>query len=103
MAKEIIKKTQTDIDVKKKAVKLVISHLKKKVPNEFVGYENLREWVSTIEKLLEKQEFIVKEYIEIRRDLNDVIERTVDEEMRFKLRDSWFSLGKALDKKVKQK
>jgi len=28
----------------------------------------------------------------MRRELNDIIERIMDEEMRFKLRDSWYSL-----------
>ncbi|MCX8129377.1 MAG: hypothetical protein N3I35_04660 [Clostridia bacterium] len=101
MAKESIKKLQTDSDVKRKAVKLVISHLKKKVPNEFVGSDHLEEWVGEMEKVLENPEFNLKDYIQMRKNLNDVIERTLDEEIRFKLRDSWYSLGKALDKKVK--
>ena len=104
MAKETAKKVQTDIDVKRKAVKLVIAHLKKKLPEEeFIGSEHITDWIADIEKLLEKQEFNMIEFIEMRHNLNDVIERTVDEEMRFRLRDSWYSLGKALDKKVKQK
>lgn len=104
MAKETAKKVQTDIDVKRKAVKLVIAHLKKKLPEEqFIGSEHITDWIADIEKLLEKQEFNMIEFIEMRHNLNDVIERTVDEEIRFKLRDSWYSLGKALDKKVKQK
>jgi hypothetical protein len=37
----------------------------------------------------------------MRRALNDIIERTLEEEMRFKLRDSWYSMGKALDKKAR--
>jgi hypothetical protein len=45
----------------------------------------------------------MKEYIEMRKSFTDVIESSPDEEIRFKLRDSWFSMGKALDKKVKQK
>lgn len=99
-----VKKVLTDIDVKRKAVKLVVAHLRKKLPEtEFIGLENITSWISDIEKLLEKQEFNMIEYIEMRRNLNDVIERTIDEELRFRLRDSWYSLGKALDKKVKQK
>ena len=39
----------------------------------------------------------------MRRKLNDVIERTLDEEMRFKIRDSWYSMGRALDKKAKRR
>ena len=102
--KKTVKKVQTDIDVKRKAVKLVVAHLRKKLPEtEFIGMDHITSWISDIEMLLEKQEFNMIEYIEMRRNLNDVIERTIDEEMRFKLRDSWYSLGKALDKKVKQK
>ncbi len=102
--KKTEKKVQTDIDVKRKAVKLVVAHLKKKLPEtEFIGMDHIMGWIDEIEKLLEKQEFNMIEYIQVRRNLNDVIERTVDEEIRFKLRDSWYSLGKALDKKVKQK
>ena len=103
MAKGVAKKVQTDIDVKRKAVKLVIAHLKNKITGEFIGSDHINDWISDMEKLLEKPEFVMIEYHEMRRNLNDVIERTVDEEMRFKLRDSWYSLGKALDKKVKQK
>ena len=102
MPREAAKKIQTDIDVKRKAVKLVISHLKKKVTKEFVGSDHVAEWIAEFEKLLAKPEFNIVEYITMRRNLNDVIERTIDEETRFKLRDSWYSLGKALDKKVKQ-
>lgn len=103
MAKDVVKKVITDIDVKRKAVKLVIVHLKKKIALEFIGKEHANEWITDMEKLLEKQDFAIREYIEMRKNLNDVIERTPDEEIRFKLRDSWYSLGKALDKKVKQK
>jgi hypothetical protein len=103
MAKEMVKKVQTDVDVKRKAIKLVIAHLKKKITGEFIGSEHITDWIADMEKLLEKPEFDIHEYHEMRRNLNDVIERTLDEEMRFKLRDSWYSLGKAMDKKVKQK
>jgi hypothetical protein len=101
MAKETVKKTVTDVDIKRKAVKLVIVHLKKKVSKEFLGSEHINQWVTDMEKLLEKPEFNIVEYIDMRKQLNDLIERTLDEEIRFKLRDSWYSFGKALDKKVK--
>ncbi|NLD48303.1 MAG: hypothetical protein GX660_14100 [Clostridiaceae bacterium] len=97
----IQKKIQTDADVKKKAVKLVISHLKKKITRDFVGSEHVSEWVEDMEKILVKDDFDLVEYVMMRKSLNDVIERTLDEEMRFKLRDSWYSFGRALDKKVK--
>lgn len=96
------KKIQTDVDVKKKATKLVISHLKKKAAKDFVGSEHVREWIEEMEKILAKEDFNLIEYVQMRKSLNDVIERTVDEEMRFKIRDSWYSLGRALDKKVKK-
>jgi len=104
MPKGTAKKVQTDTDVKRKAVKLVVAHMKKKIASfNFIGSEHVLEWIDEMEKLLEKPEFTVLEYIQMRRSLNDVIERTMDEPVRFKLRDSWYSLGKALDKKVKQK
>lgn len=93
---------QTDVDVKRKATKLVVTHLGKKIPEDFIGTELIHEWISKMEELLKKEEFELKEYIELRKDLNDIIERTMDEELRFKLRDSWYSLGKALDKKAKK-
>ena len=103
MAKETIKKEVTDADVKRKAVKLVVSHLVKKLPEDnFIGSENILNWIASFEELLEKPEFVVSEYFEMRRELNDIIERTMDEELRFKFRDSWYSLGKALDKKAKK-
>jgi len=102
MAGRAAKKVQTDIDVKRKAVKLVIIHLKKKIPDDFLGSEHINGWIAEMEALMEKPDFNMIEYIAMRKSLNDVIERTVDEEIRFKLRDSWYSLGKALDKKVKR-
>ena len=103
MPKTVAKKELTDFDVKRKAVKLVISHLKKKLPKEgFDGSEGIVNWILEFEDMLEKPEFIMTEYYGMRRELNDLIERTVDDELRNKLRDSWFSLGKALDKKVKR-
>lgn len=102
MPKEMVKREITDADVKRKAVKLVVSHLVKKLPEEnFIGSDNILSWIARFEELLEKQEFVASEYYDMRRELNDIIERTVDEDLRFRFRDSWFSLGKALDKKVK--
>jgi len=102
MAKTTVRKEQTDADVKKKAVKLVITHLKKKIPEDYSGGAHIFEWIAEMDKLLEKEEFDMVEYLNMRKSLNDVIERTLDEEIRFKLRDSWYSFGKALDKKVKR-
>ena len=97
------RKELTDADVKKKAVKLVIVHLRKKLPQDtFVGSAGILDWIAQFEEQLEQPEFDVAACYDLRRELNDIIERTVDEELRFKLRDSWYSLGKALDKKVKK-
>lgn len=102
--KKPVKKVQTDNDVKRKAVKLVVAHLKKKLPEEeFIAKDHITNWIGEMEELLLKEDFTLIEYIHMRRNLNDVIERTVDEELRYKMRDSWYSLGKALDKKVKQR
>ena len=95
------KKIMTDAEVKRKAVKLVICHMKRKVPQEFFGAEHINEWILEMDKLLDNSEFNLVEYIQMRRSLNDLIERTLDENIRFKLRDSWYSFGRALDKKVK--
>jgi hypothetical protein len=104
MAKQAAKKVQTDVDVKRKAVKLVIAHLKKKAASvKFIGSEHINDWITEMEALLEKEEFNMLDYIHMRKSLNDIIERTSSEELRFKFRDSWYSLGKALDKKVKQR
>lgn len=94
-------RVQTDIEIKRKAVKLVIVHLKKKLSHEFVGSDHVEEWLGNMDALLQKEEFNVRDYFEMRKSLNDVIESTLDEDIRFKLRDSWYSLGKALDKKAK--
>ena len=102
--KKPVKKVQTDNDVKRKAAKLVVAHLKKKLPEgDFIGKDHITNWIGEMEELLLKEEFVLIEYIQMRRSLNDVIERIVDEEIRFKMRDSWYSLGKAYDKKVKRK
>lgn len=96
------KKVQTDEDVKRKAVKLVVSHMKKKVSKEFIGSGHINKWIEEMEELLKEPEFEFAEYVQMRKELNGVIERIFDEEMRFKLRDSWYSLGRALDKKAKR-
>jgi hypothetical protein len=81
----------------------VITHLKKKVANEYMGKEHIDKWIAEMDEVLDKPEFDIVEYYEMRRKLNDVIERTLDEEMRFKIRDSWYSMGRALDKKAKRR
>lgn len=102
MSKAEGKKPQTDNDVKKKAVKHVISHLKKKIPeDEFSAKESLNDWITKIEEILKQDEVALSEYVEKRKELNEIIERVIDDEFRFKLRDSWYSLGKAMYKKAK--
>ena len=103
MEKKTTKKILTDADIKRKAVKLVVVHIRKKTAKDFLGREYVENWADEMAELLKKTDFNIKEYVEMRRKLNDIIERILDEEMRFKLRDSWYSFGKALDKKVKQK
>jgi len=101
MSQKQIKNMQTDTDVKRKAIKQVVAHIKKKITSEYVGSEHIKEWLIQIEEIIAKDEFNIRDYILARKSLNDIIERTLDEEMRYKLRDSWFSLGKALEKKAK--
>lgn len=101
MSQKQIKKIQTDTDVKRKAIKQVVAHIRKKITAEYIGSEHLQEWLLQIDEIIKKEEFNIKDYISARKSLNDIIERTLDEEMRFKLRDSWCSLGKALEKKAK--
>lgn len=90
-----------ELDIKKKAVKLVVAHLKKKVSKEYMGIEYLIDWLDEMDELLKREDFDLKEYYSMRKQLNSVIESTLDEEMRGKIRNSWHSFGKALDKKVK--
>ncbi len=95
-----MEKNLDELDVKRKAVKLVIAHLKKKVSKEYLGIEYLVNWLDEMDELLKKEDFDIKEYYAMRRELNSVVESTLDEEMRGKIRNSWQSFGKALDKKV---
>lgn len=97
------KKAMTDADVKKKGVKLVVAHIRKKIDREFDGQEHVFAWLEEMDQVLAKEGFEKLEYIEMRKQFNDVIERTLDGEMRNKFRDSWYSFGKALDKKVKKR
>lgn len=98
MAREII-----DNDIKRKAVKLVVAHIKKKLPDNFEGNTALDQWLINIDELLLKEEFKINEYYEMRTELNDVVDSLIEDELRFKLRDSWYSFGKALEKKKKPK
>ena len=95
-----LEKQMEDNEVKKKAIKLVIAHLKRKVSKEYMGIEYLAAWLEEMDELLKAEEFDIREYHRMRRQLNSVIESTLDEEMRTKLRNSWYSFGKALEKKA---
>lgn len=98
MAREI-----TDNDIKRKAVKLVVAHIKKKLPDDFEGNTALDQWLINMDELLLKEDFKINEYYEMRTELNDVVDSLIDDELRFRLRDSWYSFGKALEKKKKPK
>lgn len=98
MAREI-----TDNDIKRKAVKLVVAHIRKKLPDNFDGNAALDKWLVDMDELLLKDEFKINEYYEMRNELNDVVDSLIDDELRFRLRDSWYSFGKALEKKKKPK
>lgn len=91
----------TDAEVRHKAVRLVVAHLKKKVTGDFPGIEYLAAWLDDMDALLADETFDIREYHRMRRELNSVIESTLDETMRTSLRNSWFSMGKALEKRAK--
>ncbi len=98
------KKIQNDNYAKKKAVKLVVLHIRKKLEEggeEAAGFEK---WLEDMEALLSKdtEEFEIVDYYDMRRQLNDHIDCIYDVNLRYKLRDSWISFGKALDKKAKK-
>lgn len=90
-------------DKKKKAIKMIIVHIKKKISTEFVGSENIKQWVVQMDELLANKEFNVTDYVIMRKRLNDIIDSILDEDIRYKLRDSWYSFGKALEKKIVSK
>ncbi len=49
----------------------------------------------------EESEFNLSEYFDMRSELNSVIEGGLEGDMKFRIRDSWYSFGKALNKKLK--
>ena len=101
MNEDNLRENITDDDVKRKALKSVVMHMRKKLPEDFENLEHFNEWADEVDGLLEKTEFDKASFYVARKKLNDIIERTLDGDTRIKLRDSWFSMGKALDKKVK--
>lgn len=94
------KKEITDFVLQKKSVKLIILHMRRKIDGDIIGINHVNEWLEDMNQLLAKEEYVRTEYLEMRKKLNEAIERVMDVEMRSKLRNSWYSYGKALDKKV---
>lgn len=91
----------SEAEVRHKAVRLVVAHMKKKVTGDFPGIEYLAAWLDEMDALTASEDFDIREYHRMRRELNSVIESTLDEPMRTSLRNSWYSMGKALEKKAK--
>ncbi|MBE7058783.1 MAG: hypothetical protein E7387_06750 [Ruminococcaceae bacterium] len=94
------KKEMTDADLQKKSVKLVVMHLKKKVDPDAAGIDRVLAWLGEMEDLLEKDGFDRVVYMNMRKQLYEAIEWVFDVDLRHKLRNSWYSYGKAMDKKV---
>lgn len=90
----------TDSEVRHKAVRLVVAHMKKKVTGDFPGIEYLTAWLEEMDAILATDSFDIKVYHRMRKELNSVIESALDESVRSSLRNSWFSMGKALEKKA---
>ncbi len=89
-----------DAELQKKSVKSVVFHLKKKVDPDAAGIDRVCAWIADMDALLAQDGFNRGEYLEMRKKLNDAIEWVFDVELRHKLRNSWYSFGKAMDKKV---
>ena len=94
------KKVITDADLQKKSVKLVVVHLRKKVDPNAAGIDRVLNWLSDMETLLEQDGFDRSAYLNMRQQLYEAIEWVFDVDLRHKLRNSWYSYGKAMDKKV---
>ena len=94
------KKEMTDADLQKKSVKLVVMHLKKKVDPDATGIDHVLTWLGEMEELLEQDGFDRVVYMNMRKQLYEAIEWVFDVDLRHKLRNSWYSYGKAMDKKV---
>lgn len=97
------KREITDADLQKKSVKLVVVHLKKKIDEKEPGINQVIDWINRMDKILEKDDFDRSEYLEMRKQLYNAIEWVFDADVRAKLRSSWYSFGKAMEKKVPKK
>ena len=91
---------ELDAETQKKSVKLVVMHMKKKIPADTAGVDRVLDWIDDMDVLLEKEGFDKPEYIQMRKKLNDAIGWVVDTDLRHRLRNSWSSFGKALEKKA---
>lgn len=89
-----------DAMLQKKTVKSVVMHLERKIDTETAGIGNLLSWLDEMKALLAQEEYVKAEYIKMRKKLYDAIEWIPDTETRHKLRNSWYSFGKALEKKA---
>ena len=98
---KMTKKIYPDEYYKKKAIKLVVAHLRRKlIDAEHRDADFFEPWLTKMDILLEKDDFILAEYVDMRRELNNLIDSIYDIELRYKVRDSWSSYGKSLDKKA---
>jgi len=52
MLKKNIDGVQTEANIRKRAVKLVIVHLKKKTSKDFLGSEHVKKWLYTALKMV---------------------------------------------------
>ena len=96
------KRQITDNDVKRKAVKHVILYMKKKADGSFTGKEQLMQWIEEMTLLLaDEEKFIPADYHAMRKRLNGIVESITEHDRRVSLRNSWLSLGKALDRRAK--
>lgn len=98
--KQVPNQLSADAELQKKSVKSVVFHLKKKVDPNAAGIDRVCAWLADMDALLTQDGFNRSEYLEMRKKLNDAIEWVFDVELRHKLRNSWYSFGKAMDKKV---
>ncbi len=89
-----------DAALQKKTVKSVVMHLERKIDPDAPGIGNLLAWLEEMKELLEQEEYVKADYMQMRKKLYDAIEWVPDTDLRNKLRNSWLSFGKALDKKV---
>ena len=94
------KKVMTDADLQKKSVKLVVLHLKKKIDPDAAGIDRVCQWIDQMEILLAEDGFDRAKYLEMKKRLFEATEWVFDVDLRHKLRNSWYSFGKAMDKKV---